>query len=202
MCFSKLSFSSCDDMLARCMPWNRQYCAALYQFACTYNVNKHNARTHVIILYECSMCTNMHSAHTRCTRAHTCGIIYEHDVLNEYFIMDLLFVICLVKYDWITPCSDETFRSARMNTEWNTTCSTLAKYRLRGSRHSTGGGRKSSIYAILMKWLVDCYHMHSTEATVKTYGVFFCLMLMRVEIWFNVLHRWLARLTYINSWYV
>lgn len=33
MCFSRLSFSSCDDMLARCIPWNRQYCAALYQFA-------------------------------------------------------------------------------------------------------------------------------------------------------------------------
>lgn len=33
MCFSSLSFSSCDEILARCIPWNRQYCAALNQFA-------------------------------------------------------------------------------------------------------------------------------------------------------------------------
>lgn len=33
ICFSKLSFSSWEEMLAKCMPWNRQYWAALYQFA-------------------------------------------------------------------------------------------------------------------------------------------------------------------------
>jgi len=40
MCFSSLSFSSCDEMLARCMPWYRQYCVALNQFAC-------NGKTHM-----------------------------------------------------------------------------------------------------------------------------------------------------------
>lgn len=33
ICFSRLSFSSWEEMLAKCMPWNRQYWAALYQFA-------------------------------------------------------------------------------------------------------------------------------------------------------------------------
>lgn len=33
MCFSSLSFSSWLLMLARCMPWYRQYCAARYQLA-------------------------------------------------------------------------------------------------------------------------------------------------------------------------
>lgn len=34
ICFSSLSFSSCDAILARCIPWYRQYCDALYQLAC------------------------------------------------------------------------------------------------------------------------------------------------------------------------
>lgn len=47
MCFSSLSFSSCDEMLAKCMPWYLQYCVALNQFACD-GINRKN--THWIEL--------------------------------------------------------------------------------------------------------------------------------------------------------
>lgn len=33
MCFSSLSLSSCELILARCIPWYLQYCEARYQFA-------------------------------------------------------------------------------------------------------------------------------------------------------------------------
>lgn len=43
ICFSSLSFSSCDAILARCIPWYRQYWDALYQLACN-EIKKWNLR--------------------------------------------------------------------------------------------------------------------------------------------------------------